>query len=241
MERITFYVAPTIAIYVFAGDVVVGALLQRGQFGSDDTRLVWFVVGAFALGLLGTTRSRLLQNGLYAIDRTRLVARIAVVRVALAAILGALLMFPLDRLAIVGSSIQRIGDLALAPLPDSLRLVTDGPPRLGVVGLALGAALSSWFEYRVLRGALEWRIGKLPRFSYGERWSLLAALGAGVLAAGLRASSDQLHPLLAAAVVLVPAGLTYLLITATMAVPEASAIVARGRRLFARATSRDVR
>jgi putative peptidoglycan lipid II flippase len=241
MERITFYVAPTVAIYVLAGDVLVGALLQRGEFDAADTRLVWFVVAAFALGLLGTTRSRLLQNGLYAIDRTRLVARIAVVRVALAALLGALLMFPLDRLAIVGSSLRRVGDLALAPLPDSLRLVTDGPPRLGVVGLALGAALSSWVEYRVLRSALEWRIGKLPRMTHGERWSLLAALAAGVLAAGLRATSDGLHPLLAAVVVLVPAGLTYLLITATMAVPEASAIVARASRLTARTPDRDVR
>ena len=43
--------------------MIVGVLLQRGEFGADDTRLVWLVLGAFALGLLGTTRSRLLQNG----------------------------------------------------------------------------------------------------------------------------------------------------------------------------------
>ncbi|HEX9765591.1 MAG TPA: murein biosynthesis integral membrane protein MurJ, partial [Nitriliruptorales bacterium] len=121
MERVTFYVAITASVYLFAGDVVVGVLLQRGQFDQQDTRLVWFVVGAFALGLLGTTRSRLLQNGLYALDRPKLVARIAVLRVALAALLGALLMFPLDRLAVVGSSIQHIGTFALAPLPDGLR------------------------------------------------------------------------------------------------------------------------
>src|SRR5690606_16037789 len=97
LERITFYVAPVAALYVFAGDVIVGALLQRGEFDRADSRLVWFVIGAFALGLLGTTRSRLLQNALYALDRPRLVARISVLRVALAAGLGALFMFPLDR------------------------------------------------------------------------------------------------------------------------------------------------
>ena len=32
IERITFYVALTVALYVFAGDVIVGALLQRGEF-----------------------------------------------------------------------------------------------------------------------------------------------------------------------------------------------------------------
>lgn len=232
MERITFYVAITASVYVFAGDVVVGALLQRGQFNAQDTRLVWFVVGAFALGLLGTTRSRLLQNGLYALDRPKLVARIAIVRVALAALLGGLLMFPLDRLAVVGSSVERIGDLGIGPLPDSLRLLGGGPPRLGVVGLALGAAISSWVEYRLLKGALQWRIGDLPRTGHDGRWSLIAAGACGVLAAGLRSVTDDLPRLVAALVVLVPTGLAYLTITATMQVSEASALVSRARRLL---------
>jgi putative peptidoglycan lipid II flippase len=232
MERITFYVAITAAMYVFAGDVVVGALLQRGEFDSADTRLVWFVVAAFALGLLGTTRSRLLQNGLYALDRPKLVARIAVVRVALAALLGALLMFPLDRLAIVGSSVQRIGDLAFGPLPDSLRLLDGGPPRLGVVGLAVGAAISSWVEYRLLKAALQWRIGALPALGHDGRWSLIAAGACGVLAAGLRSVSDDLPRLVAAVVVIGPTALAYLGITATMRVSEATALVARARRLL---------
>jgi putative peptidoglycan lipid II flippase len=231
MERITFYVAFTVAVYVFAGDVIVGALLQRGEFEASDSRLVWFVVGAFALGLIGTTRSRLLQNGLYALDRSRVVTRIAIVRVALAALLGAVFMFPLDRLAIVGSSIQRLGDGAFAPLPDSLRLAVDGPPRLGVVGLALGAAASSWVEYRLLRGALEWRIGRLPALGHDSRWSLLAALGAGVLAAGVRATTDDLARPLAALVVVAVAGAVYLGITASMGVSEARALVDRARAL----------
>ena len=225
MERITFYVAITAAIYVFAGDIVVGALLQRGEFTAADTRLVWFVIGAFALGLLGTTRSRLLQNGLYALDRPRIVARIAVLRVGLAAVLGGLLMFPLDRLAVVGSSIVRDGDFALSPLPDSVRLLQGAPPRLGVVGLALGAALSSWVEYRLLRGALGWRLGPLPRLGRDARWSLIAAGASGVLAAGLRSVSDDLPRASALLVVLLPAAVTYLGITAAMQVSEAQALL----------------
>lgn len=232
MERITFYVAITASVYVFAGDVVVGVLLQRGEFRSQDTRLVWLVLAAFALGLLGTTRSRLLQNGLYALDRPKLVARIAILRVALAAALGALFMFPLDRLAIVGSSIHRLGALGLSPLSDSLRLEVSGPPRLGVVGLALGVAISSWVEYRLLRGALEWRIGRLPRLGHDSRWALLAAAACGVLAAGLRSVTDDAPRLVAAIVVLVPTALAYITITATMHVSEASALLARARRLL---------
>jgi putative peptidoglycan lipid II flippase len=232
LERITFYVAITAALYVFAGDVIVGLLLQRGEFGPQDTRLVWFVLGAFALGLLGTTRSRLLQNGLYALNRPALVARIAIARVALAALLGGLLMFPLDRLAIVGSSIQRIGDLGLTPLPDALRLAGDGPPRLGVVGLALGAAISSWVEYRLLRSALGWRLGPLPTIGHDGRWSLIAAGACGVLAAGLRSVTGDLPRIVAALAVLVPAGAVYLAITASTGVTEARALVDRGRRLL---------
>jgi putative peptidoglycan lipid II flippase len=227
LDRIAFYVAITAALYVFAGDVIVGALLQRAEFRAADTRLVWFVVGAFALGLLGTTRSRLLQNTLYALDRPRIVARVAVLRVALAAGLGALLMFPLDRYAIVGSRIVHMGDFGLGPLPNSLRLLDDGPPRLGVVGLALGAALSSWVEYRLLRGALRYRIGELPGMSLHAKWCLLAGLASGVLAAGIRASTEDLPRLVAVIVVCGPASLAYLAITATVHVPEAAALVDR--------------
>ena len=232
MDRVTFYVAFTAAMYLFVGDVVVGALLERGQFTPGDSRLVWFVIGAFALGLLGTTRSRLLQNGLYALDRPKLVARIAVTRVVIAAVLGGLLMFPFDRFAIVGSTVRQSGSLRLGPLPDALRLVNDGPPRLGVVGLALGAAASSWIEYRLLRGALEHRLGRLARLGHDSRWSMLAALAAGVLAAGLRASTHDLPRLLAVVLVVGPAGLAYLGITATMHVGEASALLRRARRLL---------
>jgi putative peptidoglycan lipid II flippase len=232
MERITFYVSITVALYVFAGDVIVGLLLQRGEFTAADTQLVWYVVAAFALGLLGTTRSRLLQNGLYALDRPKLVARIAVLRVALAAILGALLMFPFDRYAIVDGSVTQVGAIALRPLPDSLRFMEGGPPRLGVVGLALGAALSSWVEYRLLRSALQWRIGALPPMGSASRWCLIAATGCGILAAGLRSLADDLPALTAAVLVCVPTISMYFVITTVMRVPEATLLVDRLRRLL---------
>jgi putative peptidoglycan lipid II flippase len=230
LDRVCFYVAITAALYIFAGDVVAGAVFQRSEFNAADSRLVWFTVGAFSLGLLGTTRSRLLQNTLYALDRPRIVARIAVLRAALATGLGALFMFPLDRWMVVGTHIVRSGPMGFGPLPNHLRLVDQGTPRLGIVGLALGAAVSSWVEYRVLRSALEWRIGRLPRISSDAVWCLVAAGASGVLAAGLRSATSDLPRLLAGPAVCGPALLTYLAITATMRVPEAHALVARLRR-----------
>ena len=232
LERITFYVALAVALYLFAGDVIIGALLQRGEFDAADTRLVWYTLAAFSLGLLGTTRSRLLQNGLYALDRPQLVVRIAVLRVALAGLIGAILMFPLDRFAIIGSSTQRVEDLGFGPLVDAQRLLVGGPPRLGIVGLAIGAAASSWVEYRLLRGALEWRIGAIAEFGHDTRWALLSALGAGVLAAGLRSVTDHLPSLVALVIVVGVPAMTYLGITATMRVTEARVIVDRVRRLL---------
>ena len=232
LERITFYVALAAALYLFAGDVIIGALLQRGEFDAADTRLVWYTLAAFSLGLLGTTRSRLLQNGLYALDRPQLVVRIAVLRVALAGLIGAILMFPLDRFAIIGSSTQRVEDLGFGPLVDAQRLLVGGPPRLGIVGLAIGAAASSWVEYRLLRGALEWRIGEIDEFGHDTRWALLSAFGAGVLAAGLRSVTDHLPALVALVIVVGVPALTYLGITATMRVTEARVIVDRVRRLL---------
>jgi putative peptidoglycan lipid II flippase len=225
LDRIAFYVTFTAVMYVFVGDVVVGALLQRGDFSPADTRLVWLTVGAFSLGLLGTTRSRLLQNTLYALDRPRIVARLAVLRAVLAAGLGALLMFPLDRWKVVGTHLVHDGRFGLGPLPDHLRLVDHGTPRLGIVGLALGAAISSWVEYQLLREVLRYRIGRLPRLSNHAKWCLIAAVAVGVLAAGIRASTEQLPRLVAAPVVLVPAALVYLAITAAVGVPESRALV----------------
>jgi len=152
--------------------------------------------------------------------------------VALAGLIGAILMFPLDRFAIIGSSTQRVEDLGFGPLVDAQRLLVNGPPRLGIVGLAIGAAASSWVEYRLLRGALEWRIGPIAEFGHDTRWSLLSALGAGVLAAGLRSVTDGLPSLVALVIVVGVAGLTYLGITATMQVTEARVIVNRVRRLL---------
>jgi putative peptidoglycan lipid II flippase len=238
LDRIAFYVALTAALYLFAGDVIVGALLQRRAFTPADTRLVWFTVGAFSLGLLGTTRSRLLQNTLYALDRPRVVARIAVLRGALACGLGALFMFPLDRWTVVGSKLEKIAPVGFGPLPDSVRSATHGVPHLGIVGLALGAAASSWVEYRLLRGALEWRIGRLPRMSVHAKWCLLAGLGAGVLAAGIRANVDSMAPILGAVVVCVPAGLLYVAVTYTVGVSESRALVARGLAALGRSGSR---
>jgi putative peptidoglycan lipid II flippase len=232
MARILFYVAPTATLFIVVGDVIARVLFQRGQINSADTYAIWLVVAAFSLGLPATTASRLQQNALYALGDARTPARLAAIRVVVAAIVGLALMFPFDRLTIVDGNITGWGDmLALGPLPPEVRDSTGGIPHLGIVGLALGAALSSWVEYRLLSTALAWRIG---RSHLGGRW--LTPIAAGCVAMALVTFATQQyfgdrHAILAAALVLGPAGITYLGVTRRLGVPEAEAMTGRLSRL----------
>ncbi|MCY4163498.1 MAG: murein biosynthesis integral membrane protein MurJ [bacterium] len=150
LERISFFVLVSAVAFIVMGQLIVGALLERGQFNADQTIQVWWILAAYSLGLLPTAWSRLLQNACFAAGDTSGVARIATVRVVLAAALGTLLMFSWDSYAVVDASVQRIGDLqVLTPLADALR--AQDTVRLGAVGLALGTSVAAWVEYAILR------------------------------------------------------------------------------------------
>ena len=236
LARIAFFVVPCVAVYTVAGDLVVGALLQTGEFGPDDTRLVWYVLLAFSVGLVATTGSRLLQNALYALGDTRSPARIAAIRVVLAAALGVLLMFQLDRVAIDGPGLDVIGDLPapIAPLPEVTRSAGDGPLRLGAVGIAAATGLAAWLELALLRRRLASVTGPV-RIGGGHLVpTVAAALAAAAVAAALRQLVLDLHPIPGAVLALGPAGLVYLAVTAALRVPEAGAVLRPVSRLVRR-------
>jgi putative peptidoglycan lipid II flippase len=134
LDRLAFLLIPSAAAYLFLGDVLVAALFQRGDFGPVDTAAVHAVLAAYALGLPASASSRALSSAFYALRDTRTPARIATGRVAISTVIGASLMFPLDRVA--------VGDL-----------------RLGVAGLALGSAVGAWVELVLLRRQLNRRLG----------------------------------------------------------------------------------
>ncbi|MCE2511664.1 MAG: murein biosynthesis integral membrane protein MurJ [Acidimicrobiia bacterium] len=151
MRKVAFWMLMAAALYLAAGDLVVGLLFQGGVFGPADTVLVWFVVGAYALGLPASGLSRVLQNVCYAKGDTSGPARIATVRVVVAAAIGMAVMFPLDRV-VVGPDglLSTTGALGLAwALPEAERALGDAV-RLGAVGLALGSAVGAWTEIVLL-------------------------------------------------------------------------------------------
>jgi putative peptidoglycan lipid II flippase len=234
MARIGFYVAPTAAMFIVVGDIIVRLAFQRGDFTAGDTWVVWLALAAFATGLPAMTSSRLLQNGLYALDDARTPARVAMVRVVIAATIGLTLMFPLDRLTIGPDGIQGWSEVlsGFGPLPADVRADAT-VPHLGIVGLAIGASISAWTEYLMLSRALAWRIG---RTRLAGRWlnpiALSCAAAAAVAYGMVLVTSDTLPAVVRAILVLLPAGLVYLGMTRWLGVPEAQASMERITRVL---------
>jgi len=138
MRQIAFLTVPTVVGYLAFGPLLVGALFRTGQFGAGGTWLVTIVLGGYALGILATTLSRLLQNAFYAIGDTKTPAWIAVARVTVSTVVALPAMFWLDTI----------------PLPDVVAPLPGDPLFLGALGLSLGATVGAWVEVWRLRHAL---------------------------------------------------------------------------------------
>jgi putative peptidoglycan lipid II flippase len=228
MGRIAWYVAFTATVFIVVGDVIVAAVFERGSFDHGDTVAVWLTLAVLSTGLLPVTASRLLQNGLYALDDPRTPARLGVFGVVLSAVIGVAFMFPLDRLTVGPDGIEGWGDVfAVGPLPEAVRVNPADVSHLGIVGLAIGAAVSRWVEYRLLSTALAWRVG---RTKLAGRWLGPIAIGCAVAAAVAFFTQmvfAGLPDLVEAALVVGSAGLAYLAVTRRLGVPEAQATAGR--------------
>lgn len=228
LARIAFYVVPTIAAFVVLGDLLYALVL-----GPLPSQLVWLVLIGSSIGLLSNTSSRLVQSALYAAGDTRAPARFAIVRVVLSAALGALLMLQFDRLELTQAGISLQGSLpAFTPLPLEARATDPGSAlRLGAVGLALSAGLTSWLEFALLRRHLARTRGLAVRVGGG---ALGRTVGAGMVAAAAGVGTRLLvagQPLLVQ-VVAVGAGIA----TVYLAVGHLAGLAEMGevRRLLSR-------
>jgi putative peptidoglycan lipid II flippase len=228
MGRIAWYVAFTATMFIVVGDVIVAAVFEWGSFDHGDTVLVWLTLAVLSVGLLPVTASRLLQNGLYALDDPRTPARLGVLGVVLSAMIGVAFMFPLDRVVVGVDGLEGWGDIfAAGPLPAPLRQNVADIPHLGIVGLAIGASASRWIEYRMLSTALAWRVG---RTKLAGRWLGPISIGCAVASAVAFVAELLLAPLpsvIEAVLVVGPAGLAYLAVTHRLGVPEALATTDR--------------
>ncbi|MDQ3515892.1 MAG: polysaccharide biosynthesis C-terminal domain-containing protein, partial [Gemmatimonadota bacterium] len=186
LRRIAFFVVPSAVAFLFLGDVIVGAIYQRGEFGRAETIWVWQILIGSSIGLLAFTLSRLYASTFYATRDTRTPVRYAIIRIALSVILGLILAVVLPR-------------------------ALDIDRRLGAVGLTLAGGIAGWVEYALLRRGLARRIGHVP-VELNHLMKLIAIAGIAAAAAGWMRSLfiGPTEPLVLALAILPVYGVIYL-------------------------------
>jgi putative peptidoglycan lipid II flippase len=205
MQRIAYYIVPCIAIFLVLGDVIIAGLLQTGHFRRANTLWVWEILAGSTLGLLASTLGRLDSSTYYALRDTRTPLNFAIIRILLTTVLGLLFAFVMPRW-----------------------LGLD--PRIGAAGLTASAGLAGWVEFILLRRSLTNRIGRtgLTVKYVGKLW--LAAIIAAAAGSACRLVETHFPPLIFAAMVGTVFGMTYLIFTIQLQIPEALLLTAKLRR-----------
>ncbi len=205
LQRIAYFIIPSVIAFLALGDVVSAALYESGRFTRSDSVWIWQILAGSTIGLLASTWGRLYSSTFYALRDTRTPLRYAAIRVALNSVLG------------YGAALHLPGWLGLEP-------------RWGVAGLTAASGLSAWIEFALLRREMTARIGKtsIPAAFTVRLW--LSALLAAGIAWGLKLGLEGPHTVWIALVILGAYGTSYLLVTTIIGVPEAVGLTGRLRR-----------
>lgn len=206
LQRIAFYIVPSAMAMLALGDIITAVLYQTGEFKRDATLYVWGILAGSTIGLLASTLGRLYASTYYALHDTRTPLRFAIVRVTLTGLLGYVFAIPLPPL--IGLD-----------------------PKWGAAGLTASAGIAGWIEFALLRRSLNRRIGRTGlASSFVIKLWLAAIVGAG-LAWGIKLVIPPAHPVVVAALVLIPYGLCYFAVTALLGISESKSVVGRGLRM----------
>lgn len=210
LRRVVVPAGLVTAAYLGAAPVFIDALygwpsriFNRGLEAQAPVLTVALVVAAFAIGLPASMTARVTQNTLYSLGDVRGPARIAVIRVAVSVLFGAIMILQLDWLTFTpeaavsqGPAIEVLDDVVafeslpnLPPwglLPEAERAAKAKPdepplpPHLGAIGLALGASAASWTEWLLLRRRLRKRLGVAIRSGWAKQ-----VVSSGIVAAAV--------------------------------------------------------
>lgn len=233
LGRIAFFVVPASVAFLLTGDLIVGTIYEWRAFSPDATAQVGTILAVYALGMLASTSTRLLQSALYGTGDTRFPAIYAVLRVVVSLTIGVTLMLPLDGIQISAAGVSVVDVGFSLPGPE-LREGPDSLFRLGAAGLAAGAAVGAWVELALLRTRVRIVFGRVRVGGRHARRLALGALAATVAGGLLRLVEDALPTRLAGVVAVTVIGGAYLLTTRLLAVPEAAELTGRVERLLRR-------
>jgi putative peptidoglycan lipid II flippase len=196
MQRVSFFIIPSMIAFFVFGDSIVALLYQTGKFTRSDVEYVWAVLAGSTVGLFAATLGRLYTSAFWALRDTRTPLRFASLRVALTAGLGWLFAFP---------------------VPAWFGL----PARLGLVGLTASAGIAAWIEFALLRSSMNSRIGwsglRLPYMA--ALWGL--AISAAAPALAIKFWMKGISPLMSGFLVILVYGFMYFIGAVALRIPDA--------------------
>jgi putative peptidoglycan lipid II flippase len=197
MQRVSFFIIPTIAGFLVLGDSIVALLYQTGKFTRNDVNIVWAVLAGSTIGMLAATLGRLYASAFYALRDTRTPLRFAVLRVSIAAAMGWLLAFKIS---------------AWLGVP-------------GIIGITVASGMAAWIEFALLRLAMSARIGKtrMQASFLAQLW--LIAIMAAAPAFAEKLWLKGLPPLILGPLVLLTFGAIYFGSAAALRIPEAWTLI----------------
>jgi putative peptidoglycan lipid II flippase len=200
MQRVSFFIIPSVAAFLALGDSIVALLYQTGKFTRSDVDYVWAVLAGYTAGLLASTLGRLYTSAYWALRDTRTPLRFATLRVILTAGLGWFLAFPVTRW-------------------------TGIPAHMGLVGLTIASGMAAWIEFTLLRNSMNHKIGRtgLHTPDMAKLWGI--AIGAAAVAFAVKLKTTGLPPLVSGAIVLSAFGAVYIGATAAFGVSESRKLV----------------
>jgi putative peptidoglycan lipid II flippase len=217
LRQMAVFVVPSVIGYLALGDIIIGAMYERGEFARGDTILVYLILAGYSIGLLASTATRLYASTLYALNDTKTPAKIALIRVVTSALLGATLMLLLEPITVRGFTISLGTGITILGRP------------IGAAGLAAGAGLAAWLEWALLRRAVARRIGVPAAASVLSRLILAAAIAAAV-ARALLYVLPPLSLMISLFAVMVPFGVLYFGLASLFGVGEVRTALKRFTR-----------
>ncbi len=193
-HNILFFVLPAAVVLLLFGDLAVGLLFERGEFGPSSTALVATILAAYAIGLTASSTVKLFASGFHAMQDTRTPLRYTAVSVVTGVSLGAGAMFWMR---------------------------SAGYGATAATGLVVGGALGAWLNLALLWRGLSRRLGPLldplarrgvARIVIGAVAAALAGSAARVALEGLLPADPTLNRALLLSAVLVAGAVPYLAI-----------------------------
>ncbi len=203
IQRVSFFIVPSLGAFIILGDILVAALFQTGHFGAKDSHVVWMVLIGSSVGLLAGTIGRLYSSTFFSLKDTRTTLNFAIVRIFFTTVLGYLFAFK------------------FAPL-------LSADPAYATAGLTASAGISGWIEFILLQRKLNKIIGKTGvSYRYQSKlWGcVLIAAAAGLSVKWFINLGALEHPIPRAVIILGVYGTLYFALTYLIGIEESKSVI----------------